>query len=56
MAALWREYALADTRWGTSDSTVVSIELITVFGAGPLAALCAEGLRRGKSEAWRLWM
>ncbi|TKA51423.1 hypothetical protein B0A53_05336 [Rhodotorula sp. CCFEE 5036] len=56
MAALWREYALADTRWGTSDTTVVSIELITVFGAGPLAALCAEGLRRGKSEAWRLWI
>ncbi|POY72743.1 hypothetical protein BMF94_4150 [Rhodotorula taiwanensis] len=56
LAALWREYALADTRWGTSDTTVVSIELITVFGAGPLAVLCADGLRRGRSEAWRLWM
>uniref|UniRef100_A0A0K3CCY7 BY PROTMAP: gi/472583835/gb/EMS21459.1/ protein of Emopamil-binding protein family [Rhodosporidium toruloides NP11] gi/647402252/emb/CDR48534.1/ RHTO0S18e02168g1_1 [Rhodosporidium toruloides] n=1 Tax=Rhodotorula toruloides TaxID=5286 RepID=A0A0K3CCY7_RHOTO len=55
-AALWREYALADTRWGTSDPTVVSIELITVFGAGPLAAYCANGMRRSKNETWRLWI
>jgi hypothetical protein len=34
-----REYAAADARWGTADSTVVSLELLTVFGAGPLAAL-----------------
>jgi EXPERA (EXPanded EBP superfamily) len=34
-----REYAAADARWGTADPTVVSLELLTVFGAGPLAAL-----------------
>jgi len=34
-----REYVAADTRWGTADPTVVSLELLTVFGAGPLAAL-----------------
>ena len=34
-----REYAAADSRWGTADPTVVSLELLTVFGAGPLAAL-----------------
>ncbi|KAF8469388.1 Emopamil-binding protein [Russula ochroleuca] len=38
-AQMWREYAAADSRWGTADSTVVSLELLTVFGAGPLAAL-----------------
>ncbi|KAH9992030.1 Emopamil-binding protein [Russula vinacea] len=38
-AQMWREYAAADARWGTADSTVVSLELLTVFGAGPLAAL-----------------
>lgn len=34
-----REYAAADARWGTADATIVSLELLTVFGAGPLAAL-----------------
>jgi hypothetical protein len=34
-----REYAAADARWGTADPTVVSLELLTVLGAGPLAAL-----------------
>jgi hypothetical protein len=34
-----REYAAADARWGTADPTVVSLEFLTVFGAGPLAAL-----------------
>ncbi|KAG8698482.1 hypothetical protein FRC08_005885 [Ceratobasidium sp. 394] len=35
-AEMWREYARADFRWGTADETVVSLELLTVFGAGPL--------------------
>ncbi|KAH9953345.1 Emopamil-binding protein [Russula dissimulans] len=38
-AEMWREYVAADARWGTADPTVVSLELLTVFGAGPLAAL-----------------
>lgn len=31
-----KEYAKADVRWGMADPTVVSLELLTVFGAGPL--------------------
>ncbi|GAA6057279.1 hypothetical protein JCM3770_004531 [Rhodotorula araucariae] len=54
-AALWAEYALADSRWGTADPTVVAIELITVLGAGPLAAYCAVRMR-WQGEAWRLWV
>lgn len=30
-------YAKADRRWGQADLTVISLELLTVFGAGPLA-------------------
>lgn len=55
LALLWQEYALADTRWGTSDPTVVAIELITVLGAGPLAAYCAAKMC-GKGETWRFWV
>ncbi|KAH0832072.1 Emopamil-binding protein [Lanmaoa asiatica] len=35
-ADLWKEYTLADARWGISDPTVVSLEILTVLGAGPL--------------------
>lgn len=31
-----REYTYADARWGVSDPTVVSLEILTVLGAGPL--------------------
>jgi len=31
-----REYANVDFRWGTADPTVVSLEILTVLGAGPL--------------------
>ncbi|KAK8430338.1 Emopamil-binding protein [Phyllosticta citricarpa] len=47
---LWQEYAKADRRWGGSDTGVVSLELLTVGIGAPLAAVCAEGVRRG---AWR---
>jgi len=33
-----KEYALADLRWGVADPTVVSLEVLTVLGAGPIAA------------------
>ncbi|KAJ7600824.1 Emopamil-binding protein [Mycena floridula] len=36
LAQMWREYAAADFRWGTSDPTVVSLEILTVLGAGPM--------------------
>lgn len=38
MARLWQEYAKADSRWGGADLTVISLELLTVFLAGPAAA------------------
>ncbi|KAE8443361.1 hypothetical protein EG329_001919 [Mollisiaceae sp. DMI_Dod_QoI] len=34
---LWMVYAKADKRWAQADLTVISLELLTVFGAGPLA-------------------
>jgi len=36
LAEMWKEYARADFRWGFSDETVVSLELLTVFVVGPL--------------------
>ncbi|KIP08965.1 hypothetical protein PHLGIDRAFT_116824 [Phlebiopsis gigantea 11061_1 CR5-6] len=33
-----REYARADLRWALADPTVVSLEVLTVLGAGPIAA------------------
>lgn len=36
-AQLWQVYARADRRWGGADPTVISLELLTVFGGGPLA-------------------
>ncbi len=33
---LGKEYALADSRWGTADPTVVSLEILTVFGVGTM--------------------
>ncbi|KIJ54395.1 hypothetical protein M422DRAFT_222000 [Sphaerobolus stellatus SS14] len=40
-AELWMEYARADTKWGIADPTVVSLEILTVLGAGPMAAYIA---------------
>ena len=54
-AKLWQEYAKADKRWGEADLTVIGLELLTVFGAGPLAVWVCELLRRGKGEEGRLW-
>ncbi|MCJ1388239.1 hypothetical protein MMC18_001084 [Xylographa bjoerkii] len=58
-AKLWQEYARADSRWGEADLTVVSLELLTVFGAGPLALYVAELIRKGAGGggqgAARLW-
>lgn len=53
-AKLWQEYAKADKRWGGADLTVISLELLTVFGAGPLAAYICELVRR-KDSGGTLW-
>ncbi|KAH0544330.1 hypothetical protein GP486_008523 [Trichoglossum hirsutum] len=51
-AKLWQEYGKADKRWMYADLSTISLELLTVFGAGPLAAwicwLIAKGDRTGK--------
>ena len=60
-AKLWQEYARADKRWGEADLTVISLELLTVFGAGPLALWVSELIRqgagtgRGGSKSGKLW-
>ncbi|KAH9979959.1 Emopamil-binding protein [Lactifluus volemus] len=51
-AQMWQEYAAADTRWGTADPTVVSIELLTVFGAGTLAVWIVYQIVRRNPERY----
>lgn len=41
-----KEYARADYRWGFSDPTVVSLEILTVLGAGPLCIYILYQLAR----------
>jgi hypothetical protein len=55
MSALWREYARADKRWGGSDLTVISLELLTVFVAGPLAVWICCCIKKNRSDA-SFWM
>ena len=54
MARLWQEYAKADRRWGEADLTIVSIELLTVFIAGPLAVYVCQLIRR-QDRSGKLW-
>jgi EXPERA (EXPanded EBP superfamily) len=49
-AKLWQEYAKADKRWGGVDLTVVSLELLTVFIGGPLAAYICVLLSGGHGD------
>jgi len=58
MARLWQEYAKADARWGTADLNIVSLEILTVFLAGPgamyicyLVAKVAKLAEKGGSAA-----
>lgn len=39
-------YAKADKRWAEADLTVISLELLTVFGAGPLALWICYGISK----------
>lgn len=38
---MWKEYSAADFRWGVADPTVVSLEILTVLGAGPMCLYIA---------------
>ena len=53
-AKLWQEYAKADKRWAGADLTVISLELLTVFVAGPLAAYICYLIRQRNSRG-KLW-
>jgi hypothetical protein len=50
-----KEYALADYRWGVADPTVVSLEVLTVLGAGPLCLYIARQLVR-RDPARHYWL
>lgn len=52
LARLWQEYAKADVRWAHADICVVTLELLTVLGGGPLALWICELVRRGDERAW----
>lgn len=59
LSRLWQEYAKADRRWGGTDLTVVTLEILTVFVAGPLACwicyLLTKQERKGVLKKW-FWM
>lgn len=55
MSALWREYARADRRWAGTDLGVISLELLTVFVAGPMAVWVCWCLARKRADA-AFWM
>ena len=44
MAELWKEYAKADARWGVSDPTIVSLEILTVFFNGSVTLLLVHAI------------
>ncbi|KAF8264758.1 Emopamil-binding protein [Lactarius quietus] len=54
-AEMWREYTAADSRWGTADPTIVSLELLTVLGAGPMAAFIVYQIVR-RDPARHYWI
>ena len=41
-----REYTKADSRWGTADPTIISLEILTVFGVVPLCCYVIGQLMR----------
>ncbi|KAI1503619.1 Emopamil-binding protein [Biscogniauxia marginata] len=51
LARLWMVYAKADRRWGGADLSVISLELLTVFVAGPLACAVCYGIARRDPRA-----
>lgn len=42
LGEMWKEYALSDSRYLTSDSFVVCMESVTALFWGPLSMLCAH--------------
>jgi hypothetical protein len=52
---LGREYAAADARWGFADSTVVSLEILTVLGGVPMCLYTLKLLANG-DPARHYWL
>ena len=52
LAATWREYAKADARWGGSDLTVVSLEILTVLLGTPLCFWICNCIRTQRTDTW----
>jgi hypothetical protein len=48
-ARLWQEYAKADKRWGGSDLSIISLELVSVFVLAPLGLYICYLLHRQES-------
>ncbi|KAL9582019.1 MAG: hypothetical protein Q9203_005666, partial [Teloschistes exilis] len=46
IASIWQEAAKADARYAEIDLTTLSLEIVTVAIAGPLALYVAEKMRR----------
>ncbi|KAF9961560.1 hypothetical protein BGZ72_003166 [Mortierella alpina] len=47
LAQVWKEYALSDSRYMTSDTLVLIMERITILFCGPLSFYCAWSLYHG---------
>ncbi|AEO62656.1 uncharacterized protein THITE_2107087 [Thermothielavioides terrestris NRRL 8126] len=51
LAKLWMVYARADFRWAGVDLTVLSLEILTVLFAGPMACLVCYDIARKSPRA-----
>ena len=49
-----KEYSLADKRWGVSDPTIVSLEMLTVGLDGPLCLILVYAIV--KDKPYRHWV
>lgn len=54
VAKIWQEYARADSRYAGIDIMTLSLEIITVFLAGPLSLYVAESIRMDIGKEGRL--
>jgi hypothetical protein len=52
---LWMVYAKADKRWAQADLTVISLELLTVLVAGPMALYICYGISKRNIDV-PFWM
>ncbi|KAJ3565445.1 hypothetical protein NP233_g7625 [Leucocoprinus birnbaumii] len=55
LAQMWKEYSAADFRWGVADPTVVSLEILTVLGAGPMCLYIAYQIAK-RDPARHYWI